>query len=278
MGSGIYKSADPPRAGARDRRGGDPLPRPRGARARVRGPQGCDARPRDLGDRRRRAAPGPGVVTRAPWRASAGRASGCWRCRGPSPSTRRRWRPPAPSPSRCGPRPTSRGSTRSCCRAARAPRSGWSPRAPACWPRCATRIDGGLPALGTCAGMIVLARATTGGAQPLVGGMDIVVRRNAFGRQVALVRGGAATCRRSGPSRWTRCSSARPGSRRPAPGVEVLARHAGHGGRGAPGRPDGDRVPPRAVGGAALPRVARGAREGPPRGGGTKRRDRVGAQ
>jgi 5'-phosphate synthase pdxT subunit len=44
-------------------------------------------------------------------------------------------------------------------------------------------IAGGLPALGTCAGMIVLARGTTGGAQPLVGGMDIVVRRNAFGRQ-----------------------------------------------------------------------------------------------
>ena len=52
-------------------------------------------------------------------------------------------------------------------------------------PAHVTELDGGLPALGTCAGMIVLARATTGGAQPLVGGMDIVVRRNAFGRQVA---------------------------------------------------------------------------------------------
>lgn len=46
-------------------------------------------------------------------------------------------------------------------------------------------IGAGLPVFGTCAGMIMLARATTGGAQPLIGGMDMVVRRNAFGRQVA---------------------------------------------------------------------------------------------
>jgi pyridoxal 5'-phosphate synthase pdxT subunit len=45
-------------------------------------------------------------------------------------------------------------------------------------------VDSGLPVFGTCAGMIMLARATTSGAQPLVGGLDIVVRRNAFGRQV----------------------------------------------------------------------------------------------
>ena len=46
-------------------------------------------------------------------------------------------------------------------------------------------LAAGLPALGTCAGMIMLARATTGGAQPLIGGMDVVVRRNAYGRQRA---------------------------------------------------------------------------------------------
>lgn len=33
--------------------------------------------------------------------------------------------------------------------------------------------------------MIMLARATTSGAQPLIGGLDIVVRRNAFGRQIS---------------------------------------------------------------------------------------------
>jgi 5'-phosphate synthase pdxT subunit len=38
--------------------------------------------------------------------------------------------------------------------------------------------------LGTCAGLILLARATVEGSQPLLGLLDIVVRRNAFGRQV----------------------------------------------------------------------------------------------
>ena len=46
-------------------------------------------------------------------------------------------------------------------------------------------VAGGLPVFGTGAGMIMLASSTTGGRQPLIGGMDIVVRRNAFGRQVA---------------------------------------------------------------------------------------------
>jgi 5'-phosphate synthase pdxT subunit len=46
-------------------------------------------------------------------------------------------------------------------------------------------VGSGLPVFGTCAGMIMHARATITGSQPLIGGMDIVVRRNAFGRQVA---------------------------------------------------------------------------------------------
>ena len=46
-------------------------------------------------------------------------------------------------------------------------------------------IGGGLPVFGTCAGMIMLARKTTAGGQALIGGMDTVVRRNAFGRQAA---------------------------------------------------------------------------------------------
>ncbi len=44
-------------------------------------------------------------------------------------------------------------------------------------------IDGGLPVFGTCAGMIFLAGAVTDGDQPLLGALDVVVRRNAFGRQ-----------------------------------------------------------------------------------------------
>lgn len=48
------------------------------------------------------------------------------------------------------------------------------------------RIASGMPALGTCAGMIMLADRVVDGAvgQETVGGLDITVRRNAFGRQV----------------------------------------------------------------------------------------------
>ena len=48
------------------------------------------------------------------------------------------------------------------------------------------RIREGLPAFGTCAGMIMLADRIEGGTadQETIGGLDITVRRNAFGRQV----------------------------------------------------------------------------------------------
>jgi 5'-phosphate synthase pdxT subunit len=48
------------------------------------------------------------------------------------------------------------------------------------------RIGAGLPAFGTCAGMILLADRIEGGVagQETIGGLDVVVRRNAFGRQV----------------------------------------------------------------------------------------------
>lgn len=48
------------------------------------------------------------------------------------------------------------------------------------------RIAGGMPAFGTCAGMIMLADEITGGTadQETLGGLDVTVRRNAFGRQV----------------------------------------------------------------------------------------------
>ncbi len=48
------------------------------------------------------------------------------------------------------------------------------------------RLSDGMPALGTCAGMIMLADRLVGGdeAQGTFGGIDVTVRRNAFGRQV----------------------------------------------------------------------------------------------
>ncbi|MBI2864209.1 MAG: pyridoxal 5'-phosphate synthase glutaminase subunit PdxT [Chloroflexi bacterium] len=42
----------------------------------------------------------------------------------------------------------------------------------------------GMPVYGTCAGMILLAREVEGTNQPLLGLMNLAVKRNAFGRQV----------------------------------------------------------------------------------------------
>jgi 5'-phosphate synthase pdxT subunit len=48
------------------------------------------------------------------------------------------------------------------------------------------RVGAGMPTLGTCAGMILLADRILDGAagQETIGGIDMTVRRNAFGRQV----------------------------------------------------------------------------------------------
>ncbi|GAA5166650.1 pyridoxal 5'-phosphate synthase glutaminase subunit PdxT [Pseudonocardia eucalypti] len=48
------------------------------------------------------------------------------------------------------------------------------------------RLAGGMPAYGSCAGMILLAKDVLDGRpdQQQLGALDIVVRRNAFGRQV----------------------------------------------------------------------------------------------
>ena len=46
-----------------------------------------------------------------------------------------------------------------------------------------TALVEGLPTLATCAGMILVASSIVEGDQPLLGVLDVVVRRNAFGRQ-----------------------------------------------------------------------------------------------
>jgi 5'-phosphate synthase pdxT subunit len=53
-------------------------------------------------------------------------------------------------------------------------------------PALSERLEAGMPALGTCAGMILLARDVLDGRpdQLSFGAIDIGVRRNAFGRQV----------------------------------------------------------------------------------------------
>ena len=48
-------------------------------------------------------------------------------------------------------------------------------------------VEAGKPVWGTCAGMILLAERAVGqkqGGQPLLGGLDVTVNRNYFGRQV----------------------------------------------------------------------------------------------
>lgn len=51
----------------------------------------------------------------------------------------------------------------------------------------ALRLAGGMPAMGTCAGMILLAASVLDGRsdQGSLAALDVTVRRNAFGRQVA---------------------------------------------------------------------------------------------
>jgi 5'-phosphate synthase pdxT subunit len=56
------------------------------------------------------------------------------------------------------------------------------------------RIADGMPTLGTCAGMILLADRVEDGTadQETFGGLDVTVRRNAFGRQVDSFEGDLA--------------------------------------------------------------------------------------
>ncbi|QIK77487.1 pyridoxal 5'-phosphate synthase glutaminase subunit PdxT [Nocardioides piscis] len=56
------------------------------------------------------------------------------------------------------------------------------------------RIRGGMPTFGTCAGMIMLADRVVDGTadQETLGGLDVTVRRNAFGRQVDSFEGEVA--------------------------------------------------------------------------------------
>ena len=46
------------------------------------------------------------------------------------------------------------------------------------------KVDSGLPVFGTCAGMILLAREIAGTETAYFGSIDIVVKRNAYGRQL----------------------------------------------------------------------------------------------
>ncbi len=90
------------------------------------------------------------------------------------------------------------------------------------------RIAGGLPAYGSCAGMILLADRLADGiaGQATVGGLDVVVRRNAFGRQVDSFEADVDFRGVEGPAVHAVFIRA-PWVESTGPGVEVLARVVG---------------------------------------------------
>ena len=88
----------------------------------------------------------------------------------------------------------------------------------------AERLADGMPALGTCAGMILLAAEVVDGrpGQRSFGAVDVVVRRNAFGRQVdSFERSLAVRGLAGGPLDAVFIRA--PVVERAGPGVEVLA-------------------------------------------------------
>lgn len=84
------------------------------------------------------------------------------------------------------------------------------------------RIKGGMPTFGTCAGMILLADRIEDGAvgQETLGGLDITVRRNAFGRQVDSFEGELSISGVDGPVHAVFIRA--PWVESVGPGVEVL--------------------------------------------------------
>jgi 5'-phosphate synthase pdxT subunit len=92
----------------------------------------------------------------------------------------------------------------------------------------ADRLASGLPVLGTCAGMILLATDVLDGRpdQRSFGAIDLAVRRNAYGRQVDSFESSLTVAGLSGepfPAVFIRA----PLVEAAGPNVEVLARHEG---------------------------------------------------
>jgi len=96
------------------------------------------------------------------------------------------------------------------------------------------RIKAGLPCLGTCAGMILLADRIVDGieGQETFGGLDVTVRRNAFGRQVDSFEGDLFMDGIEGPVHGVFIRA--PWVEEAGPTVEVLAR--------VPGGPAADKI------------------------------------
>jgi 5'-phosphate synthase pdxT subunit len=94
------------------------------------------------------------------------------------------------------------------------------------------RIKAGMPAYGSCAGMIMLADRVEDGieGQQTIGGIDMVVRRNAFGRQVDSFESDIDF---AGRGRFRAVFIRAPWVESVGPNVDVLATaHHGEGGAG----------------------------------------------
>jgi len=87
------------------------------------------------------------------------------------------------------------------------------------------RANDGMPMLGTCAGMIVMAERIEGG-EPLLPLVDITVRRNAYGRQVDSFEADLAVDGVDHPVRAVFIRA--PVVEEVGQGVHVLAEHEGH--------------------------------------------------
>ena len=88
-------------------------------------------------------------------------------------------------------------------------------------------VAGGLPVFGTCAGLVMLAREVVEGDQPLLGLMDIEVRRNAFGRQVKSFEA-ELELPSFGKEPFHGIFIRAPWIESAGPGVELLAEYGGH--------------------------------------------------
>jgi 5'-phosphate synthase pdxT subunit len=91
------------------------------------------------------------------------------------------------------------------------------------------RVAAGMPAYGSCAGLVLLADEVLDGrpGQQLIGGLDVTVRRNAFGRQVDSFEADLEVSALPGPPLHAVFIRA-PWVERVGDGVEVLAQVDGH--------------------------------------------------
>lgn len=90
------------------------------------------------------------------------------------------------------------------------------------------RVRGGMPFWGTCMGMIVAASEVSDLDQPTLGLLDITVRRNAFGRQIASAEV-ALDIPVLGAAPFPAIFIRAPWVERAGDAVEVLASQDGHG-------------------------------------------------